>query len=83
MTFRRTLLIGLLPALSIGFYTGHVFSGPDRTPAPIEVYEDGSARMSDGSSAPEGTYSWDCRTMGNRICGVDDPTPAELHWDNN
>lgn len=34
-------------------------------PPGVTIYEDGSG--SDGS--PEGTYRWDCRTMGNRVCG--------------
>lgn len=71
MTFRRTLLVGLIPTLSLGLWIGHLVSyTPEPTFAtPIEIEEDGSARMTDGSVAPEGTYEWDCMTMGNRTCG--------------
>lgn len=41
---------------------------PEATP--VDIYEDGSATMSDGTTRPEGTYPWDCRTDGNQHCGV-------------
>lgn len=38
-------------------------------PAPSIIFEDGSAVYPDGSTDPENTWTWDCRTMGNRTCG--------------
>lgn len=35
----------------------------------ITIFEDGSARDSNGRTYPAGTYEWNCATMGNRICG--------------
>jgi hypothetical protein len=40
----------------------------------VEVYEDGSGVQytPDGREIrtfPEGTFAWDCTTMGNQICG--------------
>lgn len=40
-------------------------------PTPIDISEDGSAKMSDGTTRPEDTYPWDCRTEGNMICGAE------------
>lgn len=40
----------------------------------IDFWEDGSGVKYDAdgneiATYPEGTFPWDCRTMGNRICG--------------
>lgn len=43
----------------------------------VVIYEDGSGVQYDGDQEvktfPEGTFVWNCHTMGNRICG---PTHA-------
>ena len=44
---------------------------PASSPTPIDIYEDGSATMSDGTTRPEDTYPWDCRTEGNKVCGTE------------
>lgn len=36
---------------------------PNTPPNTCDVYEDGSARCS------EGTFPWSCETQGNHICG--------------
>lgn len=39
----------------------------------LETFEDGSGYDPiSGISFPEGTFPWDCATMGNRICGPTD-----------
>lgn len=73
--------VGAIFALGvIGGIVGH-FTSPDldggratfnREPFPTRVFEDGSAEMSDGTSRPEDSFEWNCRTMGNRVCGMEE-----------
>lgn len=48
-------------------------SCPPPPPPAVVVYEDGSGVQYAGDTEvrtfPEGTFVWDCRRMGNRICG--------------
>ena len=38
-------------------------------PPGVTVFEDGSGRGQDGTVYDEGTFAWDCATMGNKVCG--------------
>ena len=66
------LLAGLLGGL-----TAHLWN-PWAAPAQeVQIFEDGSGILWEGTvqvlTYDEGTFVWDCDTMGNRVCGdVDD-----------
>lgn len=78
----RNFLLALPIAISAGLYAGHVTVPPivhevDPPSTFLDTYEDGSGVLYDAddneiATYPEGTFPWDCRTMGNRICGPTD-----------
>lgn len=45
------------------------FPSPTPSSPALTIFEDGSAIDSDGREWPEDTFTWDCHTMGNKICG--------------
>lgn len=68
---RRGYIVAILLAVVAGL-TAHMWN-PLAAPAPrVEVFEDGSGILHlDGEQIvlEDGTFAWDCTTMGNRICG--------------
>jgi hypothetical protein len=60
-----TLLVG---ASLVGVTACVPVPPPISTPG-LVVFEDGSARDANGVVYPDGTYAWDCSTMGNKVCG--------------
>ncbi len=60
------LLVFAVFCVSVFFFISFLVRSTADTyspPAGCVVYEDGSARCS------EGTFKWDCSTMGNNVCG--------------
>lgn len=79
MLTRRARVLIAAAAIVAGFVggaTAHVWNPYAATPASLEMFEDGSGILHlDGQryDIEDGTFRWDCATMGNRTCGdVDD-----------
>lgn len=75
MTSRSALaLLGLTVSAILGAALGGFTGLKEPAPRPpVVIYEDGSGIQYVGDrevrTFPEGTFVWDCQTMGNRICG--------------
>lgn len=84
MTGRRVALVCAAAAL-VGFASGAAGVGfpaaPDTTD--VVVYEDGAGVQYIGDQEvrtfPVGTFVWDCRAMGDRMCF--DPADARAEWE--
>jgi hypothetical protein len=76
MTFsgraRTLVLVAMTGCLAAEVLSGHGHQ-PRPLPPPVVIYEDGSGVQYEGDKEvktfPADTFVWDCRRMGNRICG--------------
>jgi hypothetical protein len=78
---KRSHIIGVLLVIAAAIAANWLFgvdkvdgnTGLSRDGYDVVIEEDGSGTQYSGDrevrTFPEGTFAWDCRTMGNRICG--------------